>query len=257
MNENKKFPEIKLIALDMDGTLLNEKGEIPKENRKAIKEAQANGIHVVLSTGRSIATCKDHAESLLLKTYLVTVNGSEIWDWQGNLIERNLVEAENIQWMWDLSKKHKAKTWAISCNQIWNGDMPEDISTLEWLKFGFHMEDNKIRASIMKELQDKGIFEISNSSPVNIEVNALGINKARGLKTVCERLNVTMDQVMAVGDSLNDISMIKEAGLGVAMGNAQEIVKQTADVVTSTNEENGVANAIRTWALKSEYVGEN
>ncbi|WP_445490970.1 Cof-type HAD-IIB family hydrolase [Niallia sp. 03133] len=257
MSKVKKYPTIKLIALDMDGTLLNDKGEIPEENRKAIKEAQDKGIHVVLSTGRSIATCKDHAESLLLKTFLVTVNGSEIWDWQGNLIERNLVEAENIQWMYDLSKKHKAKTWAISCDQVWNDNMPEDISTLEWLKFGFHIDDDQIRANVMKELHEKGLFEISNSSPVNIEVNALGINKARGLKTVCERLNITMDQVMAVGDSLNDISMIKEAGLGVAMGNAQEVVKETADVTTFTNEENGVANAIRKWALNSEYAVKN
>ncbi|MGP7815605.1 Cof-type HAD-IIB family hydrolase [Niallia sp. 01092] len=252
MSHEKNHRNIKLIALDMDGTLLNNKGEITEENRQAIKEAQDKGIHVVLSTGRSIATCKEHAESLLLKTYLVTVNGSEIWDWQGNLIERNLVEAEHVEWMWELSKKNKATIWAISCGELWRDEMPKDISALDWLKFGFHIEDDQIRASVMKELQDKGVFEISNSSPVNIEVNALGINKAKGLKTVCEKLHISMDQVMAVGDSLNDISMIKEAGLGIAMGNAQEIVKETADKVTATNEENGVANAIRTWALNNE-----
>ena len=80
----------------------------------------------------------------------------------------------------------------------------------------------------------------------------MGINKAKGLKTVCEKLHITMDDVMAVGDSLNDISMIKEAGFGVAMGNAQDIVKKAADAVTSSNEENGVAQAIRKYALKKE-----
>ncbi|GKU80740.1 HAD family hydrolase [Niallia sp. NCCP-28] len=252
MNNVLKNPTIKLIALDMDGTLLNQKGEIPEENRKAIKEAQDQGIHVVLSTGRSIATCREHAESLLLKTFLVTVNGSEIWDYQGNLIERNLVEAESIKWMWELSQKHKARVWAISCGKTWNDQMPEDIASLEWLKFGFDIEDDKIRASVLKELQDKGVFELSNSSLSNIEVNAIGINKAKGLKTVCEKLHITMDDVMAVGDSLNDISMIKEAGFGVAMGNAQETVKKAADAVTETNEANGVANAIRKYALKKE-----
>lgn len=249
---NEQNKAIKLIALDMDGTLLNSNGEIPEENRKAIKEAQDAGIHVVLSTGRSIATCKDHAESLFLKTYLVTVNGSEIWDWQGNLIERNLVEAEQMRWLWELAQKHGAKIWAISCGKLWNNEMPEDIDAIEWLKFGYHIDDDAIRNEVLKELQARNIFEISNSSLVNIEVNALGINKAKGLKTVCERLDITMAEVMAVGDSLNDISMIKEAGIGVAMGNAQDIVKETANATTKTNDENGVAYAIRKWALQAE-----
>ena len=130
--------------------------------------------------------------------------------------------------------------------------MPEDVSKSERLKFGFHIEDNQIREKVLKSLKEKNCFEISNSSPVNIEVNALGINKAKGLKKVCELLHISMDQVMAAGDSLNDISMIKEAGIGVAMGNAQDIVKETADVVTLANNENGVAYAIRKWALKKE-----
>jgi hypothetical protein len=74
--------------------------------------------------------------------------------------------------MWELSQKHKAKIWAISCGELWNDKMPEDISTLQWLKFGYHIEDNEIRDMVMKELVAKECFEISNSSPVNIEVNA-------------------------------------------------------------------------------------
>ena len=118
MTKGLEDKEIKLIALDMDGTLLNENGEIPEENRKAIKEAHDNGLHVVLSTGRSIATCNDHAKSLLLKSYLVTVNGSEIWDTNGNLIERNLVDANHIKWMWELAQQNKTKIWATSCNRL-------------------------------------------------------------------------------------------------------------------------------------------
>lgn len=75
----EKDLDIKLIALDMDGTLLNEKCEVPEENREAIKEAMEKGIHVVLSTGRSLLTCRDYAQSLELSSYLITVNGSEIW----------------------------------------------------------------------------------------------------------------------------------------------------------------------------------
>jgi 5-amino-6-(5-phospho-D-ribitylamino)uracil phosphatase len=249
MENYKMDHEIKLIALDMDGTLLNEKGKISPENRQAIKEAQEKGVFVVLSTGRSLRTCGEHADSLELTSYLVTVNGSEIWDDKRELVERNLVKSELIQWMWEISQQHKTKFWAISTESNWFNEMPEDIHGLEWLKFGFDIDDDAAREIIIKELQAKGEFELSNSTLKNIEVNPLGINKAKGLKVVCERLGIEMKNVMSCGDSLNDRAMIQEAGLGVAMGNAQEIVKEAADWVTASNNDYGVAIAIRKWVL--------
>ncbi|NHM32676.1 Cof-type HAD-IIB family hydrolase [Neobacillus terrae] len=250
MENKQKEIDIKLVALDMDGTLLNSSDEISEGNRRAIKEAQEKGIYVVLSTGRSILTSRQHAESLQLSSFLVTVNGSEIWDQNGELVERNSVKSDLVQWMWELSQKHGTKFWATGVDKVWNDSMPEDIMAGEWLKFGFNIEDVHVRELILKELQDKELFEISNSSPINIEVNALGVNKARGLQTVCEKLGIGLEHVMAVGDSLNDMAMIKEAGLGVAMGNAQEAVKAEADFVTKTNDEDGVAFAIEKWVLK-------
>jgi HAD superfamily hydrolase (TIGR01484 family) len=238
--------DIKLVALDMDGTLLNKAGEISEENRRAIKEAENQGVFVVLSTGRSFATCSDFA-----KSYLITVNGSEIYDNQGKLVERNIVDSDSIQWMWELSQKYGTHFWAISCDNIYRAEMPEKIHDSQWLKFGFDTDDESIRKIIMDELVSKGNFEISNSSPTNIEVNAMGVNKAKAIKLVCSLLDITMDNVMAVGDSLNDLAMISEAKVGVAMGNAQEIVKEKADWVTATNEEDGVAKAIRKWALSN------
>jgi len=243
--------DIKLVALDMDGTLLNKAGEISEENRRAIKEAENQGVFVVLSTGRSFATCSDFAKSMELQSYLITVNGSEIYDNQGKLVERNIVDSDSIQWMWELSQKYGTHFWAISCDNIYRAEMPEKIHDSQWLKFGFDTDDENIRKIIMDELVSKGNFEISNSSPTNIEVNAMGVNKAKAIKLVCSLLDITMDNVMAVGDSLNDLAMISEAKVGVAMGNAQEIVKEKADWVTATNEEDGVAKAIRKWALSN------
>ncbi|MBK5441968.1 Cof-type HAD-IIB family hydrolase [Peribacillus sp. TH24] len=244
-------PEIKLVALDMDGTLLNEAGEISAENRKAIKEAENQGVFVVLSTGRSYATCSDFAKSMELQSYLITVNGSEIYDNQGKLVERNIVDSESIQWMWELSQKHSTHFWAISCDSIYRAEMPQRIHDSQWLKFGFDTKDEAIRQTIMDELKSKGNLEISNSSPTNIEVNALGVNKAKAIDVVCSLLNITMDNVMAVGDSLNDLAMIQEAKMGVAMGNAQKIVKEKGDWVTATNQEDGVAKAIQKWVLSN------
>ncbi|MEY8732838.1 Cof-type HAD-IIB family hydrolase [Peribacillus frigoritolerans] len=243
--------DIKLVALDMDGTLLNKAGKISEENRRAIKEAENQGVFVVLSTGRSFATCSDFAKSMELQSYLITVNGSEIYDNQGKLVERNIVDSDSIQWMWELSQKYGTHFWAISCDNIYRAEMPEKIHDSQWLKFGFDTDDESIRKIIMDELVSKGNFEISNSSPTNIEVNAMGVNKAKAIKLVCSLLDITMDNVMAVGDSLNDLAMISEAKVGVAMGNAQEIVKEKADWVTATNEEDGVAKAIRKWALSN------
>lgn len=118
-------PDIKLVALDMDGTLLNRAGEISEENRKAIKEAEEQGVFVVLSTGRSYATCSDFAKSMALRSYLITVNGSEIYDNQGKLVERNIVDTESVQWMWELSQKHGTHFWAISCDNVYRAEMPE------------------------------------------------------------------------------------------------------------------------------------
>ncbi|MDQ1003196.1 phosphoglycolate phosphatase (TIGR01487 family) [Neobacillus niacini] len=241
--------EIKLIALDMDGTLLDDHHEISEANRQAIKEAQEKGIYVVLSTGRSLRKCEKYADSLALTSYLVTVNGSEIWDDKRGLVERNLVNTDSIQWMVELTQKHKIRYWAISTSRNWFDEMPEDIHGEEWLKFGFNIKDVPTRDKILNELQTRGEFELSNSTPTNIEVNPAGINKAKGLKLVCERLGIHMKNVMAVGDSLNDLAMIKEAGLGVAMRNAQDTVKEAAAWVTSTNNEDGVAKAIQKWVL--------
>ena len=248
--------KIKLVALDMDGTLLNSRHQVSKENKEAIQKAQEQGVVVVLSTGRSISTCREHADALGLTSYLVTVNGSEIWDENRNLFRRELLKNEQIEWMYNLSRQYNAGFWAISTERNWHDEMPEDLHNWEWMKFGFNIEDQAIRETVFRKLQEKGEFELTNSFIHNIEINPIGINKAKGLEIVCGRLGIKMDNVMAVGDSLNDMAMIKEAGLGVAMGNAQEKVKLAADWVTTTNDENGVAIAIQSWILNNEKVSE-
>ncbi len=247
-NSSKK--DIRLIALDIDGTILDEKGEISSANRQAIAEARKKGVDVVLSTGRSIFTCSPIFESLKLDSYLVTLNGSEVWDGSGNLLERNVLEVSSIQKMWELTKKYRTRFWAVTTERMWRGEFPDDIFSHQWLKFGFNIEDDLVRKKVIEELSQDHQLEISNSSPINIEVNAAGVNKARGLVNVCSRLGISMDEVMAIGDSLNDVAMIEQAGCGVAMGNAQDTVKEVADWVTGTNREDGVARAIWHWILQ-------
>ncbi|TFD99884.1 Cof-type HAD-IIB family hydrolase [Jeotgalibacillus sp. R-1-5s-1] len=243
---------IKLIALDMDGTLLRDDHSVSDENRAAIKSAQDQGVSVMISTGRPLVYCQEIVESLGLATYLITVNGSEIWDQHLNLIDRTKIDSSHIEFMYNLAQKHNTNYWSSTVEGVWNKrtSFPENIHDYQWLKFGFNIEDDEIRETIRKELESRKVLEITNSSPTNIEVNAAGINKAAAIRKVCDRLNITMDSVMAVGDSLNDLAMIRESGIGVAMGNAQDAVKDEADWVTDTNEHDGVAKAIRKFVLK-------
>jgi 5-amino-6-(5-phospho-D-ribitylamino)uracil phosphatase len=247
--EPQKKPEIKLIALDMDGTLLNDNHEISAANREAIAEAQEMNVHVVIATGRTLATCGKYAQSLDLKNYVVTANGGEIYTHEGELFSATHLAEEAVDHIYELTKKHGIHVWGASADNLYRGELPPDRHDHEWLKFGFDTEDDLIRESIVNDLREKGVTEITNSSPTNIEINALGINKATALKLVCDQLGISLNEVMAVGDSLNDIAMIEEAGLGVAMGNAQDAVKRRADWITATNLNDGVAAAIQRWVI--------
>lgn len=248
MTEKKK--EIKLIALDMDGTLLTSGGEISDTNRKVIAKAIEQGIYVVLSTGRWLGSCLPFAESLKLTSYLVTVNGGEIWTMNKELIERHLLDPKIMEKMWELANHLGVNTWIVSTEKVYyQGDRPDDFYAHEWLKFGCDSQEKVKLDKIVEELSHHDELELTNSLPTNIEVNPIGVNKASALERVCRELGITMNEVIAAGDSLNDIKMIQEAGIGIAMGNAQEVIKQVADDVTDTNDNDGVAKAIEKFAL--------
>ncbi|MGZ9585374.1 Cof-type HAD-IIB family hydrolase [Paenibacillus marinisediminis] len=239
-----------LLALDMDGTLLTDDHRISKETALAIHEARQAGITVILSTGRNYVDAVPYAKELGLEGPFVTVNGGEIWSNLNELHARFLLDRDKVRKMHELSEKYDCWFWAYSTKGLYNRtNWNADIDTEDWLKFGFTTEDDDIRGKILIELQALGGLELTNSSPHNIEINPLGINKASGVGVVCDMLGISMSSVVAVGDSLNDIAVIREAGLGVAMGNAQDEVKAAADAVVSSNNEDGIVEVIRRYML--------
>lgn len=241
---------IKLVALDMDGTLLTDDHEVSAPTREVIAKALEKGVHVVLSTGRSLATCYPYAELLKLTSYLVTANGGEIYTVEKELLDQHLLEPEKIEKMWNLGKEVGVEIWMISTTDVYNDShRPEDFYDHKWLKFGCNTEDKSKLDKMIKEFSYMEGLELTNSLPTNVEANPAGVNKAAALQFVCDRIGITMNEVMAVGDSLNDIKMIQEAGIGVAMGNAQEAIKKVANAVTDTNNNDGVAKAIERFVL--------
>ncbi|NEW08459.1 HAD family phosphatase [Paenibacillus sp. SYP-B3998] len=248
--ESMDSSSFKLIALDMDGTLLNEEKRISEENREAILAALKAGKTVIMSTGRGVQSAMPYVKELGLCTPIVAVNGSEVWESPDKLLSRTLLEAETVHRLHALALEHDSWWWAYAVEGIFNRESESmDIDHLNWLKFGYYTENLEKLALIRTTVAGWGILEITNSHPCNIELNPRGVSKASGVEAVCQLLNITMSEVIAMGDSENDISMIRAAGLGVAMGNAQEEVKRVADLTTLTNEEHAVAKVIHDYLL--------
>lgn len=240
----------KLVALDMDGTLLNEEKHISEANKKAVFDALAAGVTVIFSTGRGVQTAQPYADELKLKTPIVSVNGSEVWSEPHKLHKRHLMDYSVIRKMYEMALHYDTWYWAYTVAGMFNKEKwTDEPEKQEWLKFGFYTDDSEVLATIRAELESWGTLEITNSHPNNLELNPLGISKASGVEEVCRMIGIDMSQVVAMGDSENDLSMIRAAGLGVAMGNAQEAVKQAADIVTVTNDEDGVAKIINEIVL--------
>ncbi|MBP1992033.1 Cof-type HAD-IIB family hydrolase [Paenibacillus eucommiae] len=240
----------KLLALDMDGTLLNEESLISEENRQAIHAALEAGVTVIFSTGRGVQSALPFAVELGLQTPMITANGSEIWRAPGNLLKRHKLSADLVRRLHTVAVKYDSWWWAYAVEGMYNTEnWIEDIDSPEWLKFGFFTENLTVLSEIRQLVAAWGELEITNSHPSNLEINPRGISKASGLLELCEVLNISMSEVVAMGDSENDTAMIRKAGLGVAMGNAQEGVKLIADHVTVTNNEHAVAKIIYDYIL--------
>ncbi|GIQ68443.1 HAD family phosphatase [Xylanibacillus composti] len=235
----------RLIALDMDGTLLNDNEEISEANKAAIRRATEAGIVVCLSTGRGMFSLRPYIEELELQAPLVTVNGGEIWRNPDELYEQHVMAAREIERLHQLAVDHDVWFWGYAAEGVYNrSNWTAAVYEHTWLKFGYYTEDSELLAFLRAEAERGGDFEITNSHPSNLEINPAGVNKAAGLRSVCNMLGLQMEQVAAVGDSMNDWAMIREAGLGVAMGNAQQELKEAADWVTLSNEEDGVAHVL-------------
>lgn len=236
--------DIKLIALDMDGTLLNHQQEVSAKTKQVLQQAMQEDVYVVLATGRHISTCQPYAEDLQLNSYLVTTNGAEIFDNQYNLVEQHKIESTSVERLWDIAEKQQIHTWMVAAEEVFKGNRPNKFQDYTWLKMGYGNLAEEQKAEVIQQINQFGSFEITNSHPRNIEVNQLGVHKAKAIQSLCNRKGIQMNQVMSVGDSLNDYQMIKQAGIGVAMANAQDTILQVADAVTESNEKDGVAEAV-------------
>lgn len=239
----------KLIGLDLDGTLLNDKQEVSETNQYWIKQAENAGIIVSFATGRGRLSSEQFWHIIDPKSPMIVTNGAEVWQNHENLLSRHLLPVKNLADFYDLANEYNTWFWAhgdsfLVNKETWNSK--EHLrNDLKWLKFGVVHEDPQVLREIREIIEGWGDLEVTASSTTNLEIVKKGVSKASGLREVTEILGIKPNEVVVMGDSLNDLDMIKWAGLGVAMGNAEPVIKEAADQVTVTNGENGVAAIIQ------------
>lgn len=269
--------DIKLLALDMDGTLFTTDKLITEENRLALKAAQELGIEVVITTGRPLKAIQTTLEDLGLYTenhYSITFNGGLVQRNNGEVLaksdlafeELNVIQAalEPLSLPMDIisdgtvysipsrgnkSKYHQANPMLsfIELNSL--DDLPRDII---YNKVVVVTDPDFLDQQIPKlspKLHEQ--FEIFKSRDVILEMMPKGVHKAFGLDLLTKYLGMTAANVMAMGDEENDLTMLAWAGWGVAMANGSAEVKAIANAVTEkTNDQSGVAEAVEKYILK-------
>lgn len=238
--------EYKLLALDIDGTTITNDQQITDRTRFWINKAMDSGIIVMLATGRGLQMTLPIARELGLHTPLVVLNGAEVWKTEDNLAEQYYFDSETITTLYHLGLKTNADFWGFNENGLVRKDKwTEALLRLNWMKMTIRQTDPSLFTELLTYIKQLGTIEFAHTNTFNIEITPKGRTKASGVQAVCNLLNIKMEQVMAIGDELNDLPLIHSAGLGVAMENANPKLFKAANVITKSNENDGVAYAIQ------------
>jgi Cof subfamily protein (haloacid dehalogenase superfamily) len=274
---------IRLLAIDIDGTLLDSRGHVPDAHRDAIAEAAARGIEIALATGRSFHFSRPIAEALPVPLTLIVNNGALLKDRDGSTELRHLLSRE-------AAREVLAGTRAYEDSVALVFDRPSErqiiFERMDWTQpnrrgyyekskafiaesagplAGMLTEDPvqvmfnggvaamRALAAGLRALPNAGEFSVAVTEYEHrdfslVDVNAAGCSKGSTLAKWAHMHGLDRADVMAVGDNLNDVEMLDFAGTAVVMGNASEDVRR-GRVVTGTNDEGGLADAIRRYAL--------
>ena len=279
----QNIPEIKLLAIDIDGTLLTPQREISPRTLTAVRAAQEAGIVVTLATARRYLNTRQLAEALGLSIPLITYDGALIIQHpQGKILHTHPLQALIAQQAVDVMIRHAIQpvvhhiTHAIE--EIWTG--PAELDNL-WIADYFaafpqpiqrmpyatlctgHEDPLRVVAFATEDVIADLIPEISalkcswnaikqgNFGYAEMAIMHTHCSKASGLTALAQQLDIPLAQVMAIGDNNNDIEMLEAVGWGVAMGQASDTVRSIAQAVTASNAEDGVALAIERYVLRS------
>ena len=280
---------IKLIACDLDGTLLNSSMEVSPANVQAIKRAQENGIEFMVASGRAPHESQPMIQEYGIQCGYINLNGGLVFDTEGNLIVKNPIDLDVAKKICRLLKKENFYFEVVTGDHVYSDDLSKRITNVAHLMVELNpqltfkeavlvsaskpaivsiqqvpsyedllaepgVEVMKILVfdsrgqwaftDVIKEINAIADLSITSSAADNIEINAKSAQKGQSLMDYAAAKGLKSEEVAAIGDNLNDESMIVAAGTGVAMGNGVPQIKKVASFVTKTNNEDGVAWAI-------------
>ena len=261
----------KLVAVDIDGTLLDSKRNLTPETMSAIHETVAAGVIFTICTGRPIQGVKPLIDKLGLDLPFITYNGAMIvMGKSGEILYAQTMRGEDAKTVYKLGKKLKTTVVIWANNNLYveplgpeatayasmSRTKPEPITDLEALlaqgvtKVLFYDEVETIRHFEQQVAPDvPPTVNYCTSQPFLLEFFDAKVSKANALARLSTYYGFAREETIAIGDGYNDLSMIEYAGLGIAMANAEDVIKQQADYVTLSNDENGVAHALYRFCL--------
>ena len=273
----------KLLVLDVDGTLLNDEREISKRTLAALLKVQQMGVRIVLASGRPTYGLMPLAKTLELGNYggfVLSYNGCQIIKAQnGEILFERRINPEMLPY---LEKKARKNGFAIFTyhddtlitdspdnEYIKNEALLNNLKIIREDEFSTAIDFAPCKCMLVSDKEKAligleqhwekrlaGTLDAFRSEPYFLEVVPCGVNKANTLGALLEHLGVTREEVIAVGDGVCDVTMLKLAGMGVAMGHSQDSVKVCADYVTASNEEDGVALAVEKLILAEVRAAE-
>ena len=270
----------RIVAIDLDGTLLNSDKRISDVNKAAIKKAIDAGIHVVVCSGRIYAGARIFGREIGTKLPLITCNGARIKDMETNEVIyskplnlelcKRIVEVchnQGIYYHVYVGDTMVTEKLEYSSLFYWerNSELPEesrvDIELVQDMNKYLEMHSADISKVVVISSSPEELSKareklktlkgtcIMSSNYDNFEIMAEGVSKGDALKFMADKYGISKDEVMAIGDNENDLAMLQYAGLAVAMGNGEDYVKKVCDVITLSNDEDGVAYAINKYVL--------
>jgi len=263
--------DIRLIAIDLDGTLLNDDHTISPRTEHTLKRAMAAGVQVVIATGRPRRTSVPFLKQLGLTSPGVFLQGLAIFDGDGTLRHEQFLEPETARKAIRFAEEHDYTLMAYNSHRIicrrrnqytkimagYFEPSPDEMESMLTLpdkepigKLIFIHDPEVIpgiRARVEGLLASHATLVLSR--PEFLEVLPPGASKGAGLKRLLDDEGIAPEHVLALGDGENDLEMIQLAGIGVAMGNATDHLKKVANHVTDSNNDDGVAKAVERFVL--------
>ena len=260
----------KLLVLDIDGTLTNSQKEITPATVSALTELQERGIKVVLASGRPTPGVVRLAEELNLAKYgsfILAYNGAKIINCQTNeIIHQAVIPRQYIAQLYDAAIANNVGIISYENDGVISGTAIDQYMELEarinhipikqvdnfveYIDFDVNKcimtSDGEYLATVEQKLKEQFKDELSiyRSEPFFLEIMPQNIDKAYSLGKLLAHLNLSKDEMVCCGDGFNDLSMIQYAGLGVAMANAQQVVREAADYITKSNDDDGIVHVI-------------